>query len=113
MRELERVADEVREHLPEAKGVANEPVGDRRERVRDQLDVLLDHRCPECLGDFLEHLPNAERRLLELQLVCLDLREVEDVVEDAEQVAGGRMGDVDVLMRLRRESRSRAPARSC
>ena len=37
------------------------------------------------------------------QLVGLDLREVEDVVEDAEQVARRGMGDADVLMRLRRE----------
>ena len=30
MRELEGVADEIREHLAEAERVANEPVGDRR-----------------------------------------------------------------------------------
>ena len=69
----------------------------------DELDVLLDDRRPERLGDFLEHVPHAERRLLELQLVGFDLREVQDVVEDAEQVARGRMGDADVLVRLRRQ----------
>ena len=87
VRELECVADKVGQHLPEAQGIANQPVGHRRERVRDELDVLLDHRRPERLGDFLEHVPDAEGRLLDLQLVRFDLREVEDVVEDAEQVA--------------------------
>ena len=44
-------------------------------------------------------------RLFELQPVRFDLREVEDVVEDAEQVARRRMRDADVLMRLGRRDR--------
>ena len=103
VRELERVSDEIREHLAETKRVADEPVGDRRDGVRDEFDVLLDDRRPEGLGDFLEHLPDAEWRFFELQFVGFDLREVQDVVEDAKQVACGRMGDADVLMCLRGE----------
>ena len=113
VRELEGVSDKIREHLAETKRVANKPVGDRRDCVRHELDVLLDDRRPEGLGDFLEHVPHAERRFFELQLAGLDLREVQDVVEDAEQVARGRMGDADVLMRLRAGGRLREPARSC
>ena len=65
--------------------------------------MLLDDDGAECVGDFLEHLPQAEGRVLEFELVGFDLREVEDVVEDAQQVPGRRVRDVDELVRLGRE----------
>ena len=71
--------------------------------MRDELDMLLDDRGAEGFSDFLEHVPDAEWRLLELQLVGVDLREIQDVVEDAQQIARRRMGDADVLVRLRRQ----------
>ena len=64
--------------------------------------MLLDHLGAERLGDLLEHAPQAERRLLELEPVGLDLREVEQVVEDPEQVP--RRG-------VRHARRSRGPSR--
>ena len=69
--------------------------------VDDELHVLLDHLRAERLGDLLQLLPQAERGLLEFQLVGLDLREVEDVVDDPEQVLGRGVGDADVLLLLR------------
>ena len=74
----------------------------------DELDVLLHDDGPECFGDFLEDLPQAERRVLELELVGLDLRKVQDVVEDAQQVPGRRVSDSDELLRLAGRSASSA-----
>ena len=100
---LERVADEIGQHLPEAERIPHEPVRNGRQHVRNQLHVLLDHRRPERLGHLLEHGPHAERRFFELQLVRVNLREVENVVEDPEQVAGRRVGDAHELVRFRGE----------
>ena len=88
MRELERVADQVVQYLPDSQRVTPEAVGDRRQRVGDELYVLLDHDGTERLGDFLEHVPQAEGCVLELQPVGFDLREIENVVEDPQQVPG-------------------------
>jgi len=85
VRELERVAHQVGQHLSETQGVADDDLWHRGEGVADELDLLLDDGRAEGLGHGLEHVPDAERLLLELQLVGLDFREIEDVVEDAEQ----------------------------
>ena len=66
----------------------------------DELDVLLNDDGAECFGDFLEDFPQAERCVLELELVGFDLREVQNVVEDAQQVPGRRVGDSDELVWL-------------
>ena len=105
MGEFECVPDEVGEHLAETKGIANQPVGNRGHRVRDEFDVLLDHRGPERLGDLLQHLTETERRLFELQLVRFDLREVQNVVENPQEVARRGVSHADVLMRLGRKIR--------
>ena len=91
-RELERVADEVRHHLAKPQRVPDQAVGHRGQHVHDQLDVLLDHRRAVGLRELLEQAAQAEGRRLQLEPVGLDLREVEQVVQDPEQVAAPTRG---------------------
>ena len=108
--ELEGVADKIRQHLPESKRIA-----DRRSGTAGTACVMSSTCFWMTVARNVSVTSSstsrkAERRLFELQLVGLDLREVEDVIEDAKQVARRRVGDADVLVRLRRRDRLRAPA---
>ena len=49
----------------------------------------------------LEGVAQRERRDLELDLACLDLREIEHVVDQRQQVVGGGEDVVEVLLLLR------------
>src|SRR5258705_13302075 len=83
--ELDGVAHQVHEHLADAKRVAHERIGNRGLDVHHQLAALLVRPQRERLQRFLEHLPQGELDRLHVQLAGLDLREVEDVVQDDEQ----------------------------
>ncbi len=56
--------------------------------VEQQLDALLVRALREQIDDFLDHLADVEVLGFEAQLAGLDLREVENVVDDGEQRVG-------------------------
>ena len=112
-RELERVADEVRHDLAKPQRVPDQPVGHRGQHVHDQLDVLLDHRRAAGLRELLEQAAQAEGRRLQLEPVGLDLREVEQVVEDPEQALRRGVGHRRVAARLVGQLGLRARTRAC
>jgi hypothetical protein len=84
--ELHRVVAEVDQDLAEPERVAAEMGRDRGLDLEDQLEPLgrglLGHQIP----DILEHLVEIEIDRLDRQLAGLDLREIENVVDDAEQM---------------------------
>jgi hypothetical protein len=51
--ELERVTYEIREHLPETEGVADQSIGNFGYGMGNEFDVLLDDRGPERFSDLL------------------------------------------------------------
>ena len=85
LRELDRVADEVGEDLAQPAGVAPQRV---RHVVADEAEQL-EPLGLRGLGEGAEHLahraPQVELDALEVDAARLDLREVEDVVDDLEQ----------------------------
>ena len=85
--ELHRVRAEVREHLREPGRVAAKDLGHVGVAGDDQLEALGPGCLAEHAGDLVEDRPHLEVEPLELQLAGLDLREVEDVVDDREQGA--------------------------
>src|SRR3989442_8267782 len=100
-RELDAVGREVHEDLAQASDVADDQRRGRLlQRVR-QLDVgARDFRGRE-LQRFLDAGHEIERRLLELELSRLDLREVEDLVDDRQQVLAAhpdRLGHLALLL---------------
>ncbi|MNZ88486.1 hypothetical protein D3C78_1073810 [compost metagenome] len=82
--ELDRIAQQIAQHLAEAHGVAEQPGGHIGVNVEQQLEALflrLDHGL---VGETAEHILEEELDLLEMHLAGLDLGEVEDVVDDAQ-----------------------------
>jgi len=56
-----------------------------RRRPHDQLDALRLGGAREQAGALLEHLAEIERQLLERDLAGIDLRQIEQVVDDLQQ----------------------------
>ena len=85
--ELDGVAGEVGQHLLQAHGVAGEVVRHGGVHLQGELELFVVGTRPQQVHGFVEGVSQAERYMLELQLARLQLGEVEDVVDDAEQVA--------------------------
>jgi hypothetical protein len=101
--ELERVREQVLEHLLHSLAVGE----DRRRHLRLQVDgereaLLLRHLLERPLGERLEV---AHRHLgdVHLHLAGFDLRQVEDLVDEVEQVRARRVDRLRELHLLRRE----------
>ena len=97
-RELHGVREQVEDHLPDPALVARDDVDLRVRRERDPYAVLrraLAHHRRRRARALLQR----ERRDLELDLPCLDLRQVEHVVDEREQVVP-RGEDVVEVLRL-------------
>ncbi len=101
--ELDRVPDQVDQHLAQAARVAHETFGDLGVDPVDDLDPLL-MRARPLRPEYLAQEPlKRERHGVQLQPPRLDLREVEDVVQDREQPLRGRLHGLQVFALLRRE----------
>ena len=95
--ELDGVADQVEQDLPQPAGVADQGVGHLRLHVVDQLQpfpVGPHGQGPQGVAD---RRPQGEVGHVQLELAGLDLGEVEQVVDHAEQVVGGRLDRLEVL----------------
>ena len=98
--ELDAVVDEVQQHLANPADVADQAA---RHVVRDferELDVLLGGARREQVEHFFHGLVEIVRDVFQLDAAGLDLREVQDVVDDDQQALGGpanRAGEVHLL----------------
>ena len=101
--ELDRVGEEVEEDLAEAPLVS--PHGVWRAGLHEPRD--LESLPPGLLGDeldrALDELLEVEVDGIELQLARLDLREVEDVVDDRQERGPGAVGGLGVVVLRRGE----------
>ena len=98
--ELHRVRQEVQHDLAEAPGVAEDRLGQVRAHRVGQLDALLRGRRRDHVERALDATRERERLGLEVDLAGLDLREVEDVVDDREEGVArrpDRVGEVALL----------------
>ncbi|CAA9477372.1 MAG: hypothetical protein AVDCRST_MAG38-1774, partial [uncultured Solirubrobacteraceae bacterium] len=101
LRELARVRQQVEEDLAHLRRVADDRphvVGDAR---RERVAVPLDDPRGRARG-LADHLRHVERLAHDLHLPRLDLRQVEHVVDEAEQVLAGPADALQVLVDLRR-----------
>ena len=85
--ELHRVADEVHQHLPEPGGVADHRRRHPGRGRRDHLDVAVAGARRHQRRHVAGQPADVHRRRVEGDPVGLELREVEDVVEDVEELA--------------------------
>jgi hypothetical protein len=101
--EFDRVADEVGEHLAEARGIAAQHERHVHVDLAGELQALLLRGVREQLHDLLDRRAQVEVQLLQLHLAGLDLGEVEDVVDDREQGLAAAPHRIGVLALLARE----------
>jgi len=84
-RELDRVADQVHEHLAQAGRVAAHRARHVGCHFREQLEMLFARPHGEQAGRGVHHLRYVERDRFELQVLGFDLGVVEDVVQDHQE----------------------------
>ncbi len=91
-REFDGVAGQVEQDLLQAQGVAHQPRGQGRVDAEQHFHVLVAHVGRQDHGQVAPQLVQTERVGIERQLARLHLGKVENVVEQAQQRAGRRLG---------------------
>ena len=99
--EFDRVADQVDQHLLQPQPVAGEMVGHLRRHLGEEREPFFGRAERERLHAAAELLAELEGEWLEAQAAGLDLRDVEDVVDDVQQRLGRRSHQVQRLALLR------------
>src|SRR5262249_15494756 len=84
-RELDRVPDQVREDLTSAAGIGDHEPRRLERIIQEELDVRASDRGGEQGKDVLDAILQIEGRRIEAHLSDLELREIEDVVDDREE----------------------------
>ena len=87
--EFQRVADQVVDDLPEPPDIADDGLGHAGMHAQRQLQTLLRRAQAEHLQSQTQRVPKLERLGHQLQFARLDLREVEHVVDDGQQIHRG------------------------
>ena len=95
--ELDRVVAVVDQHLAQAQRITHHQVGHVGRHVEDQLQALGRHLLRQQIGQVVQHRCDREVDVLQGQLVGLDLGEVQDVVDDAQQVVRGLLDLLQVV----------------
>ena len=101
--ELDRIVGVVDQDLAEAKGIAIEQGVELVVDLEQQFYTLGLRLFTHQGGQILQHMVEIEFDPLQIQSAGLDLGEVEDVVDDAEQMLGRTLDLADVVELLRIE----------
>jgi len=100
VREFHGVAHEVDHDLLQALRIADQRGGHVGRDAQDEPDALRVRAVREAPQRRAQAAAGLELDRLELQLACLDLGEIEDVVDDAEELVSGRLRGLDVVALL-------------
>ena len=84
-RELDGVADKIEENLPDLSGIALEPCRDVRRHDEFERQTLLLGRWPHQRDDAGQRFVEPEHHRVDRNLARLDLRVIQDAVENAHQ----------------------------
>ena len=98
--ELDGVADEVDQDLPQPGDVADQDLGDGVIHDVGQVELLLRRLGRQQVQRFLDAGVEFEGMMLQFELAGLDLGEVENVVDDGQQRIGAAAGGLDVIALL-------------
>ena len=83
--ELHRVAAQIEQNLPQAQGIADQHRRDGDIIANEEFEALLIGLGVDRIGQRLQHAVQPEFDLLDLQLARLDLGQIENVVDQAQQ----------------------------
>ena len=102
--ELDRVAAQVDQHLAQPRRVADQAPRQLGRGAEQQLQALLVGALRQHVGHRVDDRIEFEVDLLQLELAGFDLRHVEDVVQDLQQVARRLVRLVDIVALARRQA---------
>ncbi len=100
--ELDGVAGVVDQDLADAQRIADEHARQLGVHHPQQLEALGVGLLGQHVDDVVQHRFQLERQRVDLQLARLDLREVEDVVDDAQQVLAAALDLDEIVVHARR-----------
>ena len=106
------VSQQIDEDLAEPRRIGVDGFGDRAGELDLQREVLGDGARPHQGSHFAHDAARRADELLDGHLARLDFRDVEDVVDDAQQVVAVLLDGVEELARVRLSPRSCCKSRS-
>ena len=86
--ELQGIAEQINQHLAQAQRVADQRAGHIGVPGDEQLDVLLGGPVRKQIRQFLQQGLKLEVRVLDVELAGLDLGEIQNIVDQAQQGIG-------------------------
>ncbi len=86
LRELHGVPDQVEQDLPESEHVSYDEIGHIERKVADELEALAMRPGGERPHRLLDSRAERERRQRKVELTCLDLRKIQQIVDRTEEV---------------------------
>src|SRR5438874_2426316 len=86
--EFDRISEKVRENLAQANRISDDSGRRIGRNVADELQTLLMRADGQSLQDVAREISDRNGDRFHIELARLDLREVEDVVEDSQQTVG-------------------------
>ena len=105
-RELDGVREQIEQNLSQPRRVAHHHAGNLGSDAMHQLDAFVSCGRRDHIEGVLEEGAQRERFGLQLDTLGLDLREVQNVVDDREQGLAARLNGPDVLLLIGREAAS-------
>ena len=100
---LTRIVYEIDQDLAQPQRVAHQVRGNIRLCGDQELEILFLRFLADHRGEVLENVLESELRVLDIQFAGLDLREVEDIVDDAQKRSGRGAHLRQVITLLRRQ----------
>ncbi len=103
--ELDRVVAVIDQDLAQAQRITDQGLGQAGFELEDQFEPLAAGLLADQVGDVLEHRVELEVGGFDRELAGLDLREVQDVIDDAEQVLARALDLAEVILLARAQPR--------
>ena len=95
--ELDRIAEQVDHHLPQTGRIADDTPRHFRTNVGNQFQTFLVRAHRQHTHRLLQHIAQLEGQGFELHLAGLDLRKVENVIDDGQQRLGRGLHGLQVV----------------
>src|SRR5579871_4142238 len=101
--EFHRVSQKINKHLPDSQGIAGNELWDSRVNVTNEFEPFLVSTEGVCPDGLFDGLAEPEFNRFQIEHARLNLRKVQNIVDDRKQRVCGALNDVEVLALFRSE----------
>ena len=101
--ELDGVAYQIDDHLPQPQRVAQQGVGDFRRDVIGEFETLFGGADGQRLQGITQSVPQIKRQRFQVEFARFDLGKIQNIVEQQQQRIGRRRHHREVIALLRRQ----------